>query len=226
MKRIEKTAPPSYVDNAENLFKGWSPDGGSFDFVQESLIKKDSKSKMEKSNVYKACVYKAKADGNKDPEGFCKMEMEKAELGGPQQKEMGARTHQGSPDHEAGNLLDIVSRNAKEKLQEKMGQKKEVAVYQKSDLDKAVEKMMQMSKVMPNHGESFGGMKDKEKDMTVEDAKNLKMSPNWSAHKVMPIIHEERRDEALKYFNQRSVKKSESIDWESSEAKPSRILKK
>jgi len=30
MKRVEKTAAPSYFEGAEDLFKGWSPDGGSF----------------------------------------------------------------------------------------------------------------------------------------------------------------------------------------------------
>jgi len=287
--------------------------------VQEPLIKKEKpfvqKSEdVNKSAMYKACVYKAREDGKKDPEGFCKMEMEKvdkAELGGPKQKEMGARTYRDTPDHEAGNVLATVSRNVREKLQEKMGHKKEVAVYQKSNLDKSIEKMRDMSgsfekarnvgiegvhkpifetrakeighgkdwgsspegtstahgrkqmgvggekeehkrvlgeirgmkkpnlpksesvdktlsfgKSSPMPGQNYSGMKDREKDMNVEDSKNLKQSPNWSAHKVMPLVHQERRDEALKFFNQRNVKKSESIDWEDTKIKPSRILKR
>lgn len=291
LRRVEKTAPPAYVDGAEDLLKGWSPDSGSFDHIKEPL-KKGCGAKLSKAELYKACVTKAKADGKADPEGYCKMEMEKvekAELRGPQQHKMGDRTYRNSPDQEAGDVLGVVRRKAREKLQEKMGQAKETAVYAKSEgLDKAIEKMrdmadsfeksrnegirgvqkpmfetrakdigpgkawsrspegtsvsrglkemgkpgekeshkrvlrelrsmpkpdlpksesvektLQFSKATPMPGQSYKDMGKEEKDMTVEDSKNLSQSPNWNSKKVMPMIHPERRDEASSALKQR-----------------------
>lgn len=221
MKRVEKTAPPAYVEGVEDLIKSYSP--------SEPLNKKEKphgKASVQKSDAYKACMAKAKSDGKEDPAGFCKMEMEKiekAELGGPKQHKMGDEAFRDAPRQEAGDLLGTVRRNAKEKLQEKVGHQKEVAVYQKSDsdLDKAIEKMMQMSKAMPQSGQNYQAVKDNEKDMTVEDSKNLKDSPNWSSHKIMPMVHKERRDETAKYLNQRQVHKSE-IDWANSNPEPAK----
>lgn len=212
MKRLKEISQrPTLAKSAEDLMEGWGPDKS---YQPEPLIKDD---KINKEAMYKACIAKATSDGEKDPEGYCKIQMkkmEKAELGAKDISEQSRETFRGEPRKEGLNVLETVSRKAKEKLQEKMGQKKEVAVYQKSEYtpdeakgkrENVLEFLREVTETnMPKGGQSYGGIKDKEKDdMTVEEKKNIQLTHNWSAESVKPLVEPEKRDEIGRYLDKK-----------------------